>query len=642
MLKTDKVVVVEGKYDAIKLANLIDGTILRTDGFGIFKDREKQELLRTLAEKRGLIVLTDSDSAGFLIRNFLKSSIPEEQITHVYIPDVYGKERRKDHPSAEGKLGVEGVPDEILLEAFRRAGITEEGKPRTGRSGREITSFDFYEAGLFGRPGSKELRLRLQKRLGLPERMTAKQLLSIINMLVTYEQLQERLEELRTPDFSMELPRPVQTAILRLEEAGYEAYAVGGCIRDTLLGKTPVDWDLTTSALPEETEAVFSSFSTIATGIQHGTVTVLIDGQSLEITTFRLDGDYSDYRHPSAVTFTRSLREDLARRDFTVNAMAFSPRTGLVDEFGGLADLQHATLRCVGDPHRRFSEDALRVLRGIRFSSTLGFSLEPETERAIRKDASLVSYVSVERQTAELKKLLLGEQVTEVLLAYPEVIRTVVPELGPAIGFEQNNPHHRYTVYEHIARAVGEAPACLTTRLALLFHDVGKPATYAVHEDGFGHFFGHVPKSAELADAALRRLRFSNREREQAVFLIRNHEYPLTTEPKRIRRLIGKFGPDLARQLIDVERADNLAKGTEDPDVLNARFDAVREALEQALHAEDNCFTVRDLKITGRDLIAAGVPEGPAVGETLDRLLQAVQEETIENEREALLAFLQQ
>lgn len=597
MLHTDRIIVVEGRYDAIKLANIIDATIVRTDGFGIFHDKEKQNFLRKMAQKRGLVVLTDSDSAGFLIRNFLKSIIPEQYITNVYIPDIYGKERRKEHLSAEGKLGVEGVPDDILISCLKRAGIGDSPVEQTEEP---ITRTDFFEAGLTGRPNSGQKRQALQKRAGLPSRMTGKQLLSALDALMTRDEFIHLVAEMdgktsQNTDPAVSLPKPVHAAIDMLETAGYEAYAVGGSIRDAVLGKEPNDWDITTSALPEQTETVFESFRTIETGIQHGTVTVLMDNLPLEITTYRVDGEYSDFRHPKLVTFTRSLKEDLARRDFTMNALAYNPDRGFVDEFDGLSDIASKTIRCVGEPDRRFEEDALRILRALRFSATLGFTIEPKTAEAIHSHCSLIHHVSEERVEKELTQFLTGEFVDNVTMSYWDVLRIIIPEL-------QQKP---------VPLSLKTVSQDLEIRMALLLVE-GKAATTPVE-----------------SDSILRRLRFPNRERERINLLIQHANDNLSPEPKDIRKFIGELGPDLTwkllefRQVLDHQNYENLA-----------------EAVARQLQQKHNCYTVKDLAVTGRDLIGAGIPEGPRVGQMLNRLLDAVQSETIENTPEALMAFV--
>lgn len=588
MLHTGKVIVVEGKYDAIKLANIIEGTIVRTDGFGIFHDREKQEFLREMAEKRGLLVLTDSDSAGFLIRNFLKSIIPEQYITNVYIPDIYGKERRKEHESAEGKLGVEGIPDEVLISCLKREGI---GDSPVDQPKELISHQDFYAAGLTGHHNSAERRQLLQKRLGLPSRMTGKQLLSVLNSLMDKPQFEQLVATLD----GVTLPDPVRTAIDLLEVSSHEAYAVGGSIRDAVLGKDPEDWDITTSALPEQTEAVFHSYRVIETGIKHGTVTVLIEDMPLEITTYRVDGDYSDFRHPNRVAFTRSLTEDLERRDFTMNALAYNPTRGFVDEFDGLKDIQNRVIRCVGDPNVRFEEDALRILRALRFSATLGFSIEPGTAQAVHSHKDLISHVSEERVEKELTRLLTGDHLDPVISGYWDVFRVLISELSePALSVS----------LDHTSRN-------LTLRMALLL------------------FAGGAARTADRADAILRRLRFPNRDRNDICRLIFHSRDPFGTDPGTIRRLIGELGADLVWSLLEFRQTLD-----------GKRYDDAAVAIAGQLEDPDNCYTVKDLAVTGSDLITAGIPEGPRVGQELDRLLRAVQSEELENTPEALLAFV--
>ena len=320
------------------------------------------------------------------------------------------------------------------------------------------------------------------------------------------------------------IPSYARTALDRLTAAGHEAWLVGGCVRDLLLGRTPGDYDITTAALPEETEGVFAGEQLIETGLRHGTVTVVLEGCPLEITTYRVDGTYADARHPDQVTFTRSLREDAARRDFTVNAMAYHPDRGLWDGFGGRADLEKGLLRCVGDPETRFREDALRILRAVRFASVLGFTLEPATAEAARRTAPLLGQIAPERLSAELTKLLCGPGAGTVLGEYPDILGALIPELGPMVGFDQRNLHHCHDLLTHTAAAVDNIPPDPALRLAMLLHDVGKPETFSLGEDGQGHFYGHAKRSVELADAILRRLRYPNHLREKAVTLIRFHD----------------------------------------------------------------------------------------------------------------------
>ena len=434
------------------------------------------------------------------------------------------------------------------------------------------------------------------------------------------------------------IPSYARTALDRLTAAGHEAWLVGGCVRDLLLGRTPGDYDITTAALPEETEQVFAGERLIETGLRHGTVTVVLEGCPLEITTYRVDGTYADARHPDQVTFTRSLREDAARRDFTVNAMAYHPDRGLWDGFGGRADLEKGLLRCVGDPETRFREDALRILRAVRFASVLGFTLEPATAEAARRTAPLLGQIAPERLSAELTKLLCGPGAGAVLGEYPDILGALIPELGPMVGFDQRNVHHCHDLLTHTAAAVDNIPPDPALRLAMLLRDVGKPETFSLGEDGQGHFYGHAKRSVELADAILRRLRYPNQIREKAVTLIRFHDAPLTPDPRPIRRWLNKLGEETFFDLIAVHRADTLALAPAYHS-RTAELDRV-EALARDILAEAPCLTLRDLAVDGHDLMALGYA-GPALGAALRSLLDGVLEGDLDNTREALLAALE-
>ena len=428
-------------------------------------------------------------------------------------------------------------------------------------------------------------------------------------------------------------------AIERLRTAGHEAWIVGGCVRDVLLGRTPTDYDLTTSALPEETEAVFAGERLIETGLQHGTVTVLLEGVPLEITTYRVDGGYTDARHPDGVTFTRSLREDAARRDFTINAMAYAPGEGLQDFFGGQADLSAGVIRAVGEADRRFQEDALRILRAIRFASVLGFELDPETDAAARRNAPLLQKISVERVFVELSKLLCGPGAGKILRAYPDILGVVLPELTPTVGFAQHNIHHCYDVYTHTAVAVDHVPPEVTLRLAALFHDLGKPATFSMGEDGQGHFYGHPKVSAALAEQILLRLRAPKRLREEVVRLVEVHDWPLSSEPRLIRRRLQQLGEEGFFALLALQKGDAAACSLSDCTREDGR-NAV-ETAARAILAARPCLSVGDLAVNGRDVMALGYC-GPGVGAALRRLLERVIAEEIPNEKTALLQSLEE
>lgn len=432
----------------------------------------------------------------------------------------------------------------------------------------------------------------------------------------------------------MILPEAVQFCIRVLEEAGYSAYAVGGCVRDALLGLTPHDYDLCTDATPEKTACLFSGFSMVRSGEKHGTIGVVMDSQVIEITTFRTEGGYQDSRHPDWVRFVDNLEEDLARRDFTVNAMAYSPKSGYRDPFGGQQDLQNRVLRAVGDPAARFMEDPLRILRGVRFAVRFGLCPELETEQAMTTLAPLMDKLAKERVLDELCKLLPRITAPD-LLRFAPILTAVIPELAPSVGFLQHNPHHAYDVFTHIAHVTAAVPAVPALRWAALLHDVGKPAAFTMDAQGQGYFKGHAALGADMADAILRRLKAPTGLREQVVFLVGHHMTPLDPDKRLLRRRLGQYGEQTVRDLLALQRADYSSKGTgvlQEADT----FDQTEALLNQILE-EDACFTVRDLAIDGRDLLALGFAPGPKLGACLDELLQQVQEEVLPNEKEPLL-----
>lgn len=437
----------------------------------------------------------------------------------------------------------------------------------------------------------------------------------------------------------MMLPQEVAAALSRLNAAGYEAYVVGGAVRDAVRGlRRTNDWDITTSALPRQVEQVFSDLRCIETGLKHGTVTVVIDQTPLEITTFRLDGAYSDHRHPDAVQFTRSLREDLARRDFTMNALAYSPETGLVDLYGGQADLARGLVRCVGQPDRRFDEDALRILRALRFAAVFSMQVEEQTTAAVHRCAPLLQSVAAERVQTELTRLLCGPGAGPILTAFADVLAVPIPELRPLFGLDQCNPHHDRDLWTHTVAAVSAAPADSVLRWAALLHDVGKPDRFTLDSSGVGHFYGHAARSASIADAILTRLRFDTARRERIVTLIRLHDQPLLPERPAMMRLLHRLGDEAARQLIDLHRADTLAQAPMCQSRL-ADYDRCAAMLEEILR-EKACFSLRDLAVNGRDMLALGL-QGPQVGAALDACLRAVMDEVAPNEQAALLALVQ-
>lgn len=435
----------------------------------------------------------------------------------------------------------------------------------------------------------------------------------------------------------MVLPEAVTTALSLLNEAGFEAYTVGGCTRDSILGTDPKDWDITTSALPEETLAVFQDYRTIETGLKHGTVAVRISHQTLEITTYRVDGTYEDSRHPDKVTFTRSLSEDLARRDFTMNAIAYHPAEGFVDLYDGAKDIASKTIRCVGNPKTRFTEDALRMLRALRFSSTLGFSIEEETSLAIHSLKERILYVAEERIATELLQLLCGAHVADVLLEYKDVFAVLIPELKPCFGFAQHNKYHVYDVYEHIVRSVAAVEPEPELRLAMLLHDIGKPETFFLDEQNVGHFYGHAKASVRMAEDILSRLRLPNKLQTEVLTLVEYHDYPLEADRKILRRRLHKFGKTTLQNLLKVQRADVSAQNPEFLDRLQT-LKEIELSLEHLL-LEKPAFRIQDLAITGEDLQALGMKPGPDMGKLLNELLQKVMAEELPNQRFALLDY---
>lgn len=434
---------------------------------------------------------------------------------------------------------------------------------------------------------------------------------------------------------TMDMPKNVDTAINLLQSAGFEAYAVGGCVRDSLLGKTPNDWDITTSAKPEDMKSVFINFHCIDTGIKHGTVTVVIDGEPLEITTFRLDGEYEDNRHPKSVTFTSDLGADLGRRDFTVNAMAYSKMAGTVDLFGGQNDLKNGIIRCVGDPDRRFNEDALRILRALRFASALDFEIEEKTAQSLLKNCALLGNISEERIAKELLKLVCGKGAKRILTDFAPVLFEILPELQPMYKNSHDNPHHCYDIYEHTLIAVESIDPEPTLRFAMLLHDCGKPAVKKFDENGVAHFYGHQRISAEISAQILARLKVSNKFRDEILFLVSNHDrWELYENTEKMPRYLSKFGLDGVLKLLKVMRADVLAQSPE----YRYRLDQIADAEEIAknLAAQKPCLSLSELQINGRTLMDIGIPQGRKLGAVLAQLLDEVIDGVTKNTQEAL------
>lgn len=432
----------------------------------------------------------------------------------------------------------------------------------------------------------------------------------------------------------MRLPQAVQYCIASLEAAGFRVFAVGGCVRDSLLGLTPADYDMCTNARPEEISRVFAGHQLLHHGQKHGTVGVVLDGQVFEITTFRTEGGYTDARHPDWVEFVGSVEEDLARRDFTINAMAYNPGTGCIDPFGGQQDLTNKVLRTVGDPEARFREDALRILRGARFSARFSLTPEPATKAAMERLAPLMEAIARERVFEELCKLLISATAQD-LLTFAPLLTQVIPELSPSVGFQQHSPHHRYDVFTHTAHVVEAVPATLPLRWAALLHDVGKPACFTLDENGRGHFKGHAKVSQETADAILLRLKAPSALRQQVTELIGLHMTKLEPDKKLLRRRLGKLGRERLLELLQLQEADMGSKGTGKSKDME-QFPMLRCMIDEVLE-EDACLSIKDLAINGWDLQQAGLAPGPDIGKCLSWLLGQVQDEVLPNHRDVLL-----
>ena len=438
---------------------------------------------------------------------------------------------------------------------------------------------------------------------------------------------------------NFEIPDGARRILQTLNSAGHEAYLVGGCVRDLLRGVEPNDWDICTSALPEETEQCFADRRVIETGLKHGTVTVLEDGEPYEITTYRTEGPYSDSRRPDFVRFVPNLEEDLARRDFTMNAIAMDLEGNLRDPYGGADDIKSRLIRCVGEPDQRFQEDGLRVMRALRFAAVFGYEVEEQPARAVHENRAMLDRVAAERINAELCKLLVGKNAGDVLRQYPDVFCQFWPELGPLVALEQNNPWHCWGGWEHTIHAVEGAPADVTLRLSMLLHDIGKPACKSTDDKGIAHFYGHPAVSARLADQMLRALKFDNKTRKRVVLLVERHDAQLPPRSHVIRRWLNRLGPEAFFQLLEVKRADSMGQASEKVRGRLTGLDEIKAKAELIL-AERQCLTLKDLAVNGRDVIAAGVAPGPEVGLVLNGLLERVLSNEIINEREALIKIL--
>lgn len=436
------------------------------------------------------------------------------------------------------------------------------------------------------------------------------------------------------------LPRKVMMIINNLQLHGYEAYAVGGCVRDSILAKRPEDWDITTSARPEEIKRLFRR--TVDTGIEHGTVTVLLGKDMFEVTTYRIDGAYEDSRHPKEVQFTNRLEEDLRRRDFTINAMAYNDEVRLVDVFGGMKDLNHHLIRCVGDPKERFSEDALRILRAVRFSAQLDFPIETETAGAIRELAPTLEHISAERIQAELVKLLVSAHPERIWDAYElGITKVILPEWDAMVGVEQNTPHHKYDVAEHTIHALKNVKRDKILRLTMLFHDMGKPSMKTTDENGRDHFKGHALVSEEIARRVMHRLKFDNDTIKKVTRLVCYHDYRMEATPKNVRRAMNRIGAELFPYYLAVRMADTKAQSPYRRREKIEDIIAIRELYQEILMNED-CITLRQLAVSGRDLMELGMQPGRELGSMLSQLLEYVIDDPQRNKKEILCGYVKE
>lgn len=433
----------------------------------------------------------------------------------------------------------------------------------------------------------------------------------------------------------LKIPEKAEIILHTLEEAGYEAYVVGGCVRDSILGRSPDDWDITTSAKPEEVKALFRR--TVDTGLIHGTVTVMLDKEGFEVTTYRVDGEYEDGRHPKEVSFTANLEEDLKRRDFTMNAMAYNPKRGLVDLFGGVQDMENRIVRCVGNPMERFTEDALRILRAVRFSAQLGFSIEGETLKAISALAPNLKYVSAERIQVELLKLLVSPHPDYLRTAYEAgITKEILPEFDRCMETEQNTPHHCYTVGEHTLQSLLNIRADKVLRLTMLLHDFGKPSVKRTDENGRDHFKTHGPEGEKMAVSILRRLKMDNDTIRKVRSLIKWHDFRPKGDAVSVRKAISMIGEELFPLYLEVQRADILAQSLYKREEKLKRLSSVK-ALYKEIMDRGECISLKTMALTGRDLIDAGYTPGKGLGEILERLLAHVLENPEDNKKEILL-----
>lgn len=438
-------------------------------------------------------------------------------------------------------------------------------------------------------------------------------------------------------NFNIVIPENANKIIHTLQDNGHSAYVVGGCVRDSIMGRVPHDWDICTSATPDEMLEIFKDYKVIETGLQHGTVTIVIDKEQYECTTYRIDGKYSDNRRPDTVAFTDNLIEDLKRRDFTINAMAYNDKEGLIDPFEGLMDIEYGKIQCVGSAEDRFNEDALRILRAIRFSSQLDFTPLPDTEWQIHRQYSNLENISIERINSEFCKIVSSECFCVQLLLYKDVFSLFIPEFKDMIDFSQNNPYHQFNVYDHTIHAIQHCESSdLTTRLAVLFHDIGKPHCYQDSEDGKRHFKGHGRVSADMTNEIMKRLKFDNETRNNVVQLVYYHDATFEIGKKYIKRWLNKIGITQFRRLLDVRRADIKGQKSDYNKERIEKIDNIERLLNEVLE-ENQCFTLKDLAVNGKDLIQIGFKSSKELGSVLNMLLNGVINDEFKNNKEDLL-----
>lgn len=436
------------------------------------------------------------------------------------------------------------------------------------------------------------------------------------------------------------LPADAEIILNLLNENGFSAYIVGGCVRDFIMNKTGGDIDITTSALPSQTKCIMikNNIKIIETGMKHGTVTAVLNHVPYEITTFRKDGNYLDSRHPENVSFVIDIKEDVARRDFTMNAVAYNKNEGFVDAFGGIKDIDNKIIRAVGKPDKRFKEDALRIMRAIRFASVLGFNIEENTKKALFKNKELLKNVSSERIFTELSKLLLGKNVLNVLDEYKDIIAVIIPEIAPTFTCAQNNPWHIYNVYEHVIHAVAAAPESLVIRLAMLLHDIGKPFVKTTDCKGIDHFKTHADESARIAEKVLKRLKVSNTVLDEVTTLVRFHQGIENVNDIRVKRWLSRIGVDYTRDLFETRIADLKAHNPEKTDYEIEMINLLKREIDEIVKNEE-AFRISDLDISGNDLIALGFT-GKEIGDMLNEVLALVVDDKLNNEKETITQYL--